>query len=195
MTEHEASAVSVHARMVVKAIIDITNQATRVDPGTQVVGQDFINQVDAAITRLEARATELTRQVEDVMTEVQRLKSEVQSQATAVDDAIAALQRALKELQDYYSDRALSVQTLQATSYSGIYIWNVPELTRRWRDQPLATSTDTIPFPSCQRASYCEMLEHNFPIETLVTQFLAEGILTQWEYEEIQSTPNHMEKN
>ena len=150
--------------------------------------------MDAAITRLEARATEITRQVLDVMTEVQRLKSEVQSQATAVDDVIAAQQRTLKDLQDYYSDLALSVQTLQATNYNGIYIWKVPELTRR-KDQPLTTSTDTVPFPSCQRASYCKTVEHNFPTETLVTQFLAEGILAQWEYEEIQSTPNHMAKN
>ena len=147
MTEHEASAVSVHARMVVKAIVDITNQTARVDPGSQVVGRDFINQVDAAITRLEARATELTRQVGDVMTEVQRLKSEVQSQATAVDDAITALQRALKDLQDYYSDLALSVQTLQATSYNGIYIWKVPELTRRRRDAVLGKTVSLYSAP------------------------------------------------
>ena len=147
MTEHEASAVSVHARMVVKAIVDITNQTARVDPGSQVVGRDLINQVDAAITRLEERATELTRQVGDVMTEVQRLKSEVQSQATAVDDAITALQRALKELQDYHSDLALSVQTLQATSYNGIYIWKVPELTRRRRDAVLGKTVSLYSAP------------------------------------------------
>ena len=147
MTEHEASAVSVHARMVVKAIVDITNQTARVDPGSQVVGRDFINQVDAAITRLEERATELTRQVGDVMTEVQRLKSEVQSQATAVDDAITALQRALKDLQDFYSDLALSVQTLQATSYNGIYIWKVPELTRRRREAVLGKTVSLYSAP------------------------------------------------
>ena len=122
-----------HSWMVVKAIADFSNQTARVAPGGQVVGRDFTNQVDAAITRLEARVTELTQQVGDVMAEVQRLKSEVQSQATVVNDVIASLQQAMKELQDYYNDLSLSVQTLQATSYSGIYIWKVPEL-RRKRD-------------------------------------------------------------
>ena len=147
MAEHEASAVQRHSRMVVKAIVDISNQTAGVAPGGQAVGRDFINQVDAAITRLEARVTELTRQVGDVMAEVQRLKSEVQSQATVVDDVISSLQRAMKELQDYYNDLSLSVQTLQATSYSGIYIWKVPELTRRRRDAVLGKTISLYSAP------------------------------------------------
>ena len=138
---------SVHSRMVVTAIVDISNQVSRVAPGAQGVGRDFLNQVDAAIIRLETRATELTRQVGDVMTEVQRLKSEVQSQTTAVDEVIASLQRSVKELQDYYSDLALSVQTLQATSYSGIYIWKIPELNRRRRDAVLGKTISLYSAP------------------------------------------------
>ena len=111
------------------------------------VGRDFINQVDAAITRLETRATELTRQVGDVMTDVQRLKSEAQSQATATEEAISRLQQSMKELQDYYSDLALSVQTLQATSYSGVYIWKIPELTRRRRDAVLGKTISLYSAP------------------------------------------------
>ena len=46
-----------------------------------------------------------------------------------------------------------------------------------------------------QSAELWGTLECNFPIETLVTQLRAEDILTQFEYEEIRSTPNHIEKN
>ena len=60
---------------------------------------------------------------------------------------ISSLQRAMKELQDYYNDLALSVQTLQATSYSGIYIWKVPELTRRRRDAVLGKTISLYSAP------------------------------------------------
>ena len=58
----------------------------------------------------------------------------------------------MKELQDYYNDLALSVQTLQATSYSGIYIWKVPELTRRRRDAVLGKTISlySVPFFTSQ---------------------------------------------
>ena len=46
-----------------------------------------------------------------------------------------------------------------------------------------------------QKAKCREALERNFTIEALVTQFLGEDILVQHEYYEIQSTPNHMDKN
>ena len=48
---------------------------------------------------------------------------------------------------------------------------------------------------SGQRAELRRIMECNFPIETLVTQFQAEDILTQFEYKEIQSTANPIEKN
>ena len=67
--------------------------------------------------------------------------------ATANKEAITKLQHAVKELQDYYSDLALSVQTLQATSYSGVYIWKVPELTRRRRDAVLGKTISLYSTP------------------------------------------------
>ena len=57
--------------------------------------------------------------------------------------------------------------------------------------KPLMPSTAT----ACQKAQYRDILECNFPIDALVTQFLAGGILVQLEYEDIRSTPNYMERN
>ena len=47
----------------------------------------------------------------------------------------------------------------------------------------------------CTSKNQREMLECNFPIEDLMTQLQGEYILTEYESEEIQSTPNHVEKN
>ena len=142
MAAHETQSVSVHLKMVVMAITDIHNQVTRV-----ATGGCNLKQVDGAIVRLEARATELTRQLGDVMTEVQQLRSMAQARTTTTEEAITTLQQSVKELQDYYSDLALSVQTLQATSYSGVYIWKVPELTRRRRDAVLGKTISLYSAP------------------------------------------------
>ena len=78
---------------------------------------------------------------------VQQVKSETQTRAAVTEEAITKLQHAVKELQDYYNDLALSVQTLQATSYNGIYIWKVPELTRRRRDAVLGKTISLYSAP------------------------------------------------
>ena len=38
----------------------------------------------------------------------------------------------IEELQTNYADLMLIVQSLQATSYNGKYIWKIPEVARRW---------------------------------------------------------------
>ena len=98
-------------------------------------------------THVDGRITEITRQLGDNLAIVQQLKSETQTRAAATEDAITKLQHAVKELQDYYSDLALSVQTLQATSYNGIYIWKVPELTRGKRDAVLGKTVSLYSAP------------------------------------------------
>ena len=80
------------------------------------------------------------------MTDIQTLQA-TRLDATATKDAITKLQHAVKELQDYYSDLALSVQILQATSYNGVYIWKVPELTRRRRDAVLGKTISLYSAP------------------------------------------------
>ena len=66
--------------------------------------------------------------------------------ASVTEDAITKLQHVVT-LQDYCNDLALSVQTLQATSYNGIYIWKVPELTRRRRDAVLGKTISLYSAP------------------------------------------------
>lgn len=50
------------------------------------------------------------------------------------EEEVKKLHRMLEELQTNYSDLMLIVQSLQATSYNGQYIWKIPEVARRWRE-------------------------------------------------------------
>ena len=174
LLEHEGQYMQYHLLMVWRYLQDGA-QALKVGGATGTNGK-MPHNVDTALTHVDGRITEITRQLGDNLALVQQLKSETQTHAAATEDAITKLQHAVKELQDYYSDLALSVQTLQMQELQA---------------KSLMPSTATV----CQKAQYRDILECKFPIDALVTQFHAGGILVQLEYEEIRSTPNHMERN
>ena len=90
--------------------------------------------IETAIDHMEGRITELTRQVGDLMTDTQRMKAEAHARAVAVEDMFSKHQRSIKELQEYYSDVAMSIQTIQASSHGPVFIWKIPDLSRRRKD-------------------------------------------------------------
>ena len=51
-----------------------------------------------------------------------------------VKDAATKVESAVQQLQEDFSEMALTVQTLQATSYNGVFIWKIPEV-QRHRDE------------------------------------------------------------
>ena len=104
---------------------------------TSAAYPDRMARYDSAITHLEKRITELTEQMSNLLVDNTRMKSEIQSRNVATEEAIGKLQHAVKELQVYYTDLALSIQSLQATSYNGVYVWKIPDVTRRRRDAVL----------------------------------------------------------
>ena len=55
------------------------------------------------------------------------LKTEVAS----IKSLVESLQPAVTQLQDGHKELALLVQTLQATSYDGTFVWKIPEIKRR----------------------------------------------------------------
>lgn len=50
------------------------------------------------------------------------------------EEEVQKLRRLLEELQVNYDGLMLTVQSLQATSYNGKYIWKIPEVARRHRE-------------------------------------------------------------
>ena len=48
-----------------------------------------------------------------------------------VVQAVMKMETAVQQLQDGFGEMALLVQTLQATSYSGVFVWKIPEVARR----------------------------------------------------------------
>lgn len=71
------------------------------------------------------------RDVASLKREIYQLKSEVFSQLNPVLGSVNKLETAIHQLQDGFGEMALLLQTLQATSYSGVFVWKIPEVTRR----------------------------------------------------------------
>ena len=67
-------------------------------------------------------------------TEIQERQKEIAFRLNGVEDLLATLQASITEINRTYEEVSLTLQTLQATSYDGKYIWKIPDITRRRRD-------------------------------------------------------------
>ena len=146
MRKHEESYVHYHLQMVMRRLNEVLNSNHQTVKNHEMP-RIQMDHVDQALTHIDSRMNELTRQTGDNMMEVQHMKSEIQSRNVATEEAIGKLQHAVKELQDYYTDLALSIQSLQATSYNGVYVWKIPDVTRRRRDAVLGKTVSLYSAP------------------------------------------------
>lgn len=75
-----------------------------------------------------------SRHIEEVGTtraELIRYKEEIDHRVSPITDGLLKAEVKLSELQDSFQELSLLVQTLQATSYSGQFIWKIPDVSRR----------------------------------------------------------------
>ena len=79
----------------------------------------------------ETKTTAIGQQVVSLKGELSHLQSEVTTKIQPLIDVIVRVETTLQQLQEGFGEMALMVQTLQATSYSGIFIWKIPEVRRR----------------------------------------------------------------
>jgi hypothetical protein len=72
------------------------------------------------------------KQIAALQHEIHTLRNELMSHVqNPVVQSVVKLETTIQQLQDGFGEMALLVQTLQATSYSGVFIWKIPEVTRR----------------------------------------------------------------
>ena len=78
---------------------------------------------------LKTTATE--QQVASLKSEIAHLQSELTTKLQPLIDTVVRTDTTIQQLQEGFGEMALMVQTLQATSYSGTFIWKIPEVQRR----------------------------------------------------------------
>ena len=62
---------------------------------------------------------------------LERVGTQLSTQTQSTMDAVTKLESIVQQLQEGYGEMSLIVQTLQATSYNGTFIWKIPEVQRR----------------------------------------------------------------
>ncbi len=73
----------------------------------------------------------LAEHISDLRSEINFVNREISVQLQPVASAVGKAENAIQNLQEGFSELALIVQTLQATSYNGSFIWKIPEVQRR----------------------------------------------------------------
>ena len=80
---------------------------------------------------LDSKIMTLIQQNSDLKSEVNQVRMEITVKMQPVIDAVVKAESVIQHLQEGFAEMALMVQTLQATSYSGVFIWKIPEIQRR----------------------------------------------------------------
>ena len=80
--------------------------------------------------------------------EMEKLKLEFSSRIQPLADSLSKLCSSVQSLQQNLEEMSLLTQTLQATSYNGVYIWKIPDIRRRRQDARtgMIVSLYSVPF-------------------------------------------------
>ena len=66
--------------------------------------------------------------------DLQGQQKDMACRLNAVEDLLTTIQASITEINRTYEEVSLTLQTLQATSYDGKYIWKIPDIPRRRKD-------------------------------------------------------------
>ena len=78
-----------------------------------------------------AKTAEIEKQAALLDREIAQFQTEMTTKMQPLIDAVMRVETTIQQLQEGFGEMALMVQTLQATSYSGTFVWKIPEVRRR----------------------------------------------------------------
>ena len=89
-----------------------------------------MHKINETLQRIKEKDKTQTTQ----LTELQGKQKDISFRLTGIENILNTLQENITEITRTYEEVSLTLQTLQATSYDGKYIWKIPDITRRRRD-------------------------------------------------------------
>ena len=95
-----------------------------------------VEQLNNDTNKTKLQVNELESQQKDMVTRL-----------NGVEDLLATLQASITEINRTYEEVSLTLQTLQATSYNGKYIWKIPDIIRRRRDAVMGKTVSLYSAP------------------------------------------------
>ena len=86
------------------------------------------------IEKVKAHFSNESDKVKSQVSEIQENQKDIAFRLNGVEDLLTTVQASITEINHVYQEVSLTLQTLQATSYNGKYVWKIPDITRRRRD-------------------------------------------------------------
>ena len=80
---------------------------------------------------MDTKITATEQQMACLKSDIAHIQSEIATKMQPLIDAVVRVETTIQQLQEGFGEMALMVQTLQATSYNGTFIWKIPEIQRR----------------------------------------------------------------
>ena len=121
--------------------IHCLNEAIR---DTQQASGSLISRGASQPSQLQAVERQVAIERERALSQV---VADLTSRLQVMTDNFSKLESDVQHLQDGYNEMALSLQTLQATSYDGRFVWKIPEVQRRRREAVTGKTTSLYSAP------------------------------------------------
>ena len=102
-----------------------------------------LHKINEALERIKDKDTTQTMQ----LTELHSKQNDISFRLTGVEDILSVLQENITEINRTYEEVSLTLQTLQATSYDGKYVWKIPDIIRRRRDAVMGKTVSLYSAP------------------------------------------------
>jgi hypothetical protein len=145
---HEKRDLHIHVRLLARGLKSAFQQLSSVGQHhTASLQRTEQHHIEVAITNIEERVTRLTSEFGNLLADFQKLKNDIQMKNRVTEETVTKVQHSTKELQDYYGELAMSMQTLQASGYGSVYVWKIPDFQRRRRDSVLGKTISLYSAP------------------------------------------------
>ena len=95
----------------------------------------------------EVDSEALKRDITSCKESFDMLQGKLVSHVDHAVQAVVKVESAIQQLQDGFGEMALLVQTLQATSYSGVFVWKIPEVKRRRQEAKMGRTISLYSAP------------------------------------------------
>ena len=109
---------------------------------------DYTKSVPVAFQDLQRKNEATSQYFLVVHREMARLAVEMDGQLAPLREGLAKLEPSWNEFRESLSELSLMVQTLQATSYNGVFIWKIPEWLKGQKKQSFVTALHFSPVAS-----------------------------------------------
>ena len=96
---------------------------------------------------IDSKHMTLAQLISDLKSEINHVRREISVKMQPLIATVSQAETSIQNLQEGFSELALMVQTLQATSYDGSFIWKIPEIQRRRHESKIGKTTSLYSAP------------------------------------------------